>query len=123
MSFRGTREGTKDRSGTFARRTCPFSCVLPADNFFNPLCHSQLVPHFKVAATMIDATQAGSATVTHRTTTAQVVELRGDAGGKRFDGIGVVNGDATNFNEKGARARAELVMQALPTAAPKLAAS
>ncbi|HEX6624967.1 MAG TPA: hypothetical protein VF064_14755, partial [Pyrinomonadaceae bacterium] len=30
--------------------------------------------------------------VTAATATAQVVELRGDAGGKRFDGIGVVNG-------------------------------
>lgn len=40
----------------------------------------------------IDATRAGSAPVKDPAATAQVVELNGDAGGKRFDGIGAVNG-------------------------------
>jgi galactosylceramidase len=33
-----------------------------------------------------------SAAMTHPITTSQTVELRGNAGGKRFDGIGIVNG-------------------------------
>jgi galactosylceramidase len=41
---------------------------------------------------VIRATQAGSAAVTAQVATAQMVELKGDAGGKRFDGVGLVNG-------------------------------
>ena len=37
-------------------------------------------------------TKDGSVSVPDHAGTAQVVELKGDAGGKRFDGIGVVNG-------------------------------
>jgi galactosylceramidase len=48
------------------------------------------LPGMAAADKVVDPTQAGAASVA--AAPVQVVELRGDAGGKRFDGIGVVNG-------------------------------
>jgi galactosylceramidase len=50
------------------------------------------MPGMAVEDKEIDIKEAGSTAVTNRAATAQVVELKGDAGGKCFDGIGVVDG-------------------------------
>ncbi len=52
------------------------------------------------------------------TSSKALAEKLGPAGS---ESLADVPGDATHFNEKGARAMADLVMQGLPTAAPKLA--
>jgi galactosylceramidase len=41
---------------------------------------------------VIDTANTGAAATTNQAAAAQVVELKGDAGGRRFDGIGVVDG-------------------------------